>query len=138
MTPTTITNTEVCRDSSIVVTTEAESNTTTTKSCTDNQTTTITETDTRNDNDCNNKCPCGNLDLRKLLEETRCFAFKSSNISAATANSVMIFVMKILQEIIISECRSNNADIDRILLIAAAIGEIGQVIKVYNPQPFNS
>lgn len=138
MTPTSITNTEVCRDTTTVVSTETQTNATITKSCTDNQTTTITETETLDEKSCAGKCPCGNLDLRKLLEETRCFAFKSSNISAATANSVMIFAMKILQEILINECHSKNADINRILLIAAAIGEIGQVIRVYNPQPFNS
>lgn len=138
MTPTTITNTEVCRDSKIVTKTSTETNTTTTETCTDNQTTTITESETNTEDECCLQCPCGNLDLRKLVEETRCWAFKSSNVAAANANAVMIFVMKVLQEIIINECRSKEANIDNILLIAAAIGEIGQVIRVYNPQPFNS
>ena len=136
MTPITTTNTEVCRDSTNVVTKETDSDTTTTKSCTDNQTTTITETTAKPTQPL--KCPCGNLNLRKLVEETRCWAFKSSNIAAANANAVMIFAMKVLQEIIISECHSENPNVNNIILIAAAIGEIGQVIKIYNPQPFNS
>lgn len=137
MTPTTITNTEVCRDSTTVEITEVEANATTTKSCIDNQTTTITETDTKDD--CQkHQCLCGHLDLRKLAEETRHCAFKSSNISAATANSVMIFAMKILQEILISECKSEKADVTKIILIASAIGQIGNVILIYNPQSFNS
>lgn len=138
MTPTTIISTEVCQDTTTIVTADAQSNTTTTETITDNQTTTTTATRDDDAPDQTQKCPCGNLDLRKLVEQTRCWAFKSSNVAAATANGVLIFAMKILQEILISECESDNANIDNIFLIASAIGEIAQIIEVYNPQPFNS
>lgn len=135
--PETISTTESCIDTTTIITENSADQTTTTETCTQNQTTTITGgADAPGDQPL--QCPCGNLDLRKLVEKTRCWAFKSSNISAATANSVLIFALKILQEILIQECKSKQADINNIFLIAAAIAELAEVVKVYNPPPFNS
>lgn len=132
----TITISENCIDTSTTVIADATNNTTTTETCTDNQTTTITRTP--DDDEDLRQCPCGNLDLCKLVEQTRCWAFKSSNIAAANANAVMIFAMKLLQQILIQECKSDTANVNNVFLTAAAIAELSDAIKVYNPPPFNS
>lgn len=137
MPTTTIKNVETCSDTTKIVTTDTATNETITETIIDNQT--ITTQENCSDLDaCQAMCPCGDLDLRKLVEETRCWAFKSSNVAAATGNAVIIFAMRILQEILISECESGNTNIDNVFLIAAAIGNLGEVLKIYNPQPFNS
>lgn len=134
----TTTTTENCNDTTTVVITDASGQTTRTETSTDNQTTTITATEEIPDSCEEFKCPCGDLNLHRLLEQSRCWAFKSSNISAATANGVIIFAMKILQEILIQLCKSEETTLNDIVLVAVAIGELSEVIRVYNPAPFNS
>lgn len=130
--PETVTKTETCNDTTTIVTTDSATNRTTTQQTVDNCTKTTTFT--RGDR----PCPCGHLDLERLVEQTRCWAFKSSNLAAANSNAVLIFALQVLQEILIHECRNKNATINQIFLITTAIAEIAEIIRVYNPSPFNS
>lgn len=138
MMPETIVTTETCLDTTTTVTVDATDDTTTTTTVTDNLSTTVNETNSSDDNILHAKCPCGNINLHKLLEQSRCWAFKSTNITAATSNAVLIFAMKILQEILIQQCKDDELDINNVFLITAAIAELAKFIRVYNPQPFNS
>ncbi|MBP2631068.1 MAG: hypothetical protein H6Q70_1696 [Firmicutes bacterium] len=134
----TTTTTTSTTDVTTVVTAVDETTSATTTTTTNQRTNTLSETtETTEDNliDCNN---CGNIDLRKLAEESRCAAFRSSNIAAATSNSVVIFTMLILQEILIKECKKGTFDLDSILLISNAISNLSAGIVVVNPQPLNS
>lgn len=136
--PTSFTRTETCLDTKTTVTTETVDNKVTTTTQTDNQTTTSTTSGGDTVNTALLRCPCHRLDLPKLLEETRRQAFRSTNRSAASANAVLIFAQKVLQQVLIFKCRQDEVDINQIFLIAGAIAEIAQNIRVYNPAPFNS
>ncbi len=98
-----------------------------------NETITITETD--EDECC---CPCGHLNLDKLAEESCQCAFRSSNVVIATSNSIMVFTMIVLQEVLKELCRSKNFNLDDIVLITSALAVLGDGININNPQPFNS
>lgn len=136
--PTSFTRTETCLDTKTTVTTETTDNKVTTTTQTDNQTTTSTTSGSDAVNAAILRCPCHRLDLQKLLEETRRQAFRSTNRSSASANAVLVFAQKVLQQILIYKCRQDEVDINQIFLIAGAIAEIAQNIRVYNPTPFNS
>lgn len=136
--PTSFTRTEICLDTKTTVTTETADNKVTTTTQTDNQTTTSTTSGSDAPNTAILHCPCHRLDLEKLMEETRRQAFRSTNRSAASSNAVLIFAQKILQQILIYKCRQNEVDINQIFLIAGAIAEIAQNLRIYNPAPFNS
>lgn len=83
-------------------------------------------------------CPCGRFDLDKLAEESRRCAFKSSNIVLATSNSIVVFTLLVLQEILKNQCRSHRLNLDTVFLIASAMATVGEGIRVNNPPPFNS
>lgn len=132
------TTTECTTDITTVVTAVDQTTATTTTTTTNQRNSTISEiTETNEDNlaGCNN---CSHFDLKKLAEESRCAAFRSSNIAAATSNSVVIFTMLILQEILIKECRKGTLNLDTILLISNAISNLSTGIIVVNPQPLSS
>lgn len=121
------------------VTTRAENDVTETQ--TDNTSKTISETVTISSDEVDTlhaKCPCGNFDLDKLAEESRQCAFKSSNIVAATSNSIVVFTLLILQEILKKQCHTKNLNIDNVFLITSAIATLGDGIQINNPPPFNS
>lgn len=136
---TTTTNTTACSTDVTTVVTEVDAKTdATTTTTTNERTSTISET-TQTAADqvagCNN---CGHFDLKKLAEESRCAAFRSSNIAAATSNSIVIFTMLILQELLIKECKKTTLNLDTILLISSAVSNLSVGIIVTNPQPLSS
>lgn len=135
---TTTSTTECSTDITTVVTAVDEATATTTSTTTNQRTSSISETtEIAGDNlaGCNS---CGHFDLKKLAEESRCAAFRSSNIAAATSNSVVIFTMLILQEILIKECKRGTLDLNTIFLISNAISNLSTGIIVVNPQPLSS
>ena len=136
---TTKTNTTESSTDITTIVTEVDHTTDATTTTTTNQrTSTVSET-TETDDDrvagCNN---CGHFDLKKLAEESRCAAFRSSNIAAATSNSVVIFTMLVLQELLIKECKKGTLNFDMIFLISNAISNLSAGIIVINPPPLNS
>lgn len=137
METTSITRTETCQDNKTTVITDTIDDKTVTTTCIDNKTTTKTSNKTLNDPKVI-RCPCHRLNLQKLLEETRCQAFKSSNRAAARADGVLLFALQILQNILICKCKQEEVNINDLFLIATAMGEIGDIISIYNPPPFNS
>jgi hypothetical protein len=135
---TTTTSTTACStDVTTVVTAVDEATAATTTTTTNQRTSTVETTETAGDilAGCNS---CGHFDLKKLAEESRCAAFRSSNIAAATSNSVVIFTMLILQEILIKECKKGTLNLDTIFLISNAISNLSTGIIVVNPQPLSS
>lgn len=137
MESTAITRTETCLDTKTTVITDTVDDKTVTTTCVDNKTTTKTSSQTIPDPRII-RCPCHRLNLPKLLEETRCQAFKSSNRSATRADGVLLFALQILQNILIFKCKQKEVNINDLVLIAIAMGEIGDIISIYNPPPFNS
>ncbi|WP_418627456.1 hypothetical protein [Anaerosinus sp.] len=136
MADTTVTNTDnSCNTQSVETATEDTKTTqiTTNQSNDVNETITVTKPD---ENDC--CCPCGHLDLDKLAEDACQCAFRSSNIVIATSNSIMVFTMIILQEVLKELCRSKNFNLDDVVLITSALAVLGDGININNPQPFNS
>lgn len=132
--PPSVNRTETFSDNTTTVTTETIDDIAVTTTETNNQTTTKTNESSGN----LIACPCRRLNLHKLVEETRCWSFQSSNISAAHANAALVFAMTILQQILIDTCKQERVNVNDIFLIATAIAEMGEVLKVYNPAPFNS
>jgi hypothetical protein len=132
-------NTTECSTDITTVVTEVDPQTTASTTTTTNQrTSTVSETlETAGDTVaiCNNCC---HFDLKKLAEESRCAAFRSSNIAAATSNSVVIFTMLVLQELLIKECKKGTLNLDTIFLISNAISNLSVGIIVINPQPLSS
>lgn len=139
MAETTTTNTTECSTDITTVVTEVDTQTDTTTTTTTNQrTSNVSETTEIADDAvalCNNCC---HFDLKKLAEESRCAAFRSSNIAAATSNSVVIFTLLILQELLIKECKKGTLNLDTILLISSAISNLSVGIIVTNPPPLSS
>ncbi len=133
------TNTTECSTDITTVVTEVDTVTdATTTTTTNNRNTTTCETIEAADDESEGCNQCGHFDLRKLAEESHCAAFRSSNIAAATNNSVIIFTMRVLQELIIKECRKGTLDVNTITSIATSMGDVSLGIKVYNNQPFDS
>lgn len=132
------TTTECTTDITTVVTAVDEATATTTSTTTNQRNSTISEVTETNEGNLVGCNSCGHFDLKKLAEESRCAAFRSSNIAAATSNSVVIFTMLILQEILIKECRKGTLDLNTILLISNAISSLSTGIIVVNPQPLSS
>lgn len=120
----------------VVTETDPTASTTTTTTTNQQNSSTCQITETENTNaPCG---PCAHFDLKKLAEESRAAAFRSSNIAAATSNSVIIFTMLVLQELLIKECKKNTLDLDAIFLISNAISNLGDGITITNPQALNS
>lgn len=120
------------------VTTETQDNVTTTTTNTTSKNCNETVTKTPDPNTLTACCPCGKFDLNKLAEESRRCAFKSSNIALADSNSIVVFAMLILQEILKKQCRNNTLNLDTIFLITSTIATLGDAVLINNPQPFNS
>lgn len=122
----------------VTVTAATVGNTTTTKTnncakaC--NETITITPDSTI----IKKTCPCGHFDLDKLAEDSRRAAFKSSNIAAATSNSIVVFSLLILQEILKNLCKAKRLNLDTVFLITSAMALLAEGLQLNNPQPFNS
>lgn len=136
---TTTTSTSECSTDITTVVTEVDETTDATTTTTTNQrTSTISETTETTGDSLNGCTPCGPFDLKKLAEESRCAAFRSSNIAAATSNSVVIFALLILQELLIKECKKGTLDLNTIFLISNAISNLSTSIIVINPPPLNS
>lgn len=138
MADTIVTNTENSCNRQIVENQTEDTKTTTTTS---NQGKTVQETITVTEPDasqCNCGCPCGRFNLDKLAEESRREAFQSSNIVAATSNSIVVFTMLILQEILKDLCRSDNFNIDNVFLVTTALAALGDGMQINNPPPFTS
>lgn len=136
MADTTVTNTEnSCNTQSVETNTEDTKTTKITNNQSDAVNETVTTTETDDDGCC---CPCGHLDLDKLAEDTCQCAFRSSNIVIATSNSIMVFTMIILQEVLKELCRSKNFNLEDVVLITSALAILGDGININNPQPFNS
>lgn len=134
----TVTNTE---NSCNRQTVENQAEDTKTTTITSNQGKTVQETITVTEPDSSKNscgCPCGHFNLDKLAEESRREAFQSSNIIAATSNSIVVFTMIILQEILKDLCRSDNFNIDNVFLITSALAALGDGIQINNPPPFTS
>ncbi|MBP2631950.1 MAG: hypothetical protein H6Q70_2578 [Firmicutes bacterium] len=133
------TNTTACSTDITTVVTEVDTTTATTTTTTTNNNNSSTcqtvETGSDSSENCNQ---CGHFNLKKLAEESRYAAFRSSNIAAATSNSVVIFTMLVLQELLIKECKKGTLDLDAIFLISNAISDLSVGIVVTNPQPLNS
>lgn len=120
------------------VVTQTVDDTTTTTTTTNNQSCTKTVTDSDEDEiDNSNGCACGPFNLDKLAEQSRNAAFRSSNIAVATSNSVSIFAMLILQELLIKQCRKKQLNLDDLFLITTAIAALAENVQSYNPQPLN-
>lgn len=115
-----------------VTTSTADDTTTTTTN-----TTTCTKTTSSSSDDDGGCHFCGNLNLEKLTQETRCTALKSSNLAASTSNAILIFTEILMQEIIKNECKKKNPDIEIIFRAALAIAALAENLHLYNPQPFN-
>lgn len=127
------TNTNFTDISTVVTAVDPVTSATTTTTTNNRNTTTCAITET---NDAlSERC---HFDLKKLAEESHCAAFRSSNIAAATSNSVVIFTMLLLQELLIKECKKGTINLDTILLISNAISNLSAGVIVTNPQPLNS
>jgi len=136
---TTKTNTTECSTDVTTVVTEVDAVTdATTTTTTNNRNTTICETTEIADDTSEGCNQCGHFDLKKLAEESRCAAFRSSNIAVATSNSVVIFTMLLLQELLIKECKKGTLNLDTIFLISNAISNLSVGIIVINPPPLSS
>lgn len=108
---------------------------------TDNHTKTRSETVTVTPDETNTliaACPCGRFDLDKLAEESRREAFKSSNIALAISNSIAVFTLLILQEILKNQCKTHRLNLNTVFLITSAIAGLVDGVIVNNPAPFNS
>ena len=124
-----------CEEVSVETVTEDTKTVTTTQNCQKNTNESVTKA---TGNILTGKCPCGRFDLDRLAEESRCWAFKSSNIVAATSNSIVVFSLLVLQEILKEECRAGSLNLDNVFLITSAMAALGDGIQINNPPPFNS
>jgi len=127
------TNTDFTDITTVVTAVDAATSTTTTTTTNNRNTTTCAITEATN-----NLSEHCHFDLKKLAEESRCAAFRSSNIAAATSNSVVIFTLLVFQELLIKECKKSTLDLNTIFLISNAISNLSASILVTNPQPLNS
>lgn len=124
-----------CEEVAVDTVTEETKTITTTQNCQKNTNETITQA---TGNILIGQCPCGRFDLDRLAEESRCCAFKSSNIVAATSNAIVVFSLLVLQEILKEECRGDSLNLDNVFLITSAMAALGDGIQINNPPPFNS
>ena len=135
---TTVTTSEnICDTTKVKTITEDNITTTTTNNCTKscNETTTKSPDGADTLTAC---CPCGNFDLDKMAEESLRCAFKSSNVALAISNSIVVFAMIVLQEILKQECHNKTLNLDTIFLLTNTIATLGDGVLINNPQPFTS
>lgn len=132
---------------SIVTTTQRSRNQESVQTITDgDKTTTITRNQNSNVNESvtqtkspyEGDCPCGRFNLDKLADETLACSLQSSNIMLAQSNAIVVFTMIILQEVLITICKSDNFKIDNVFLITSALASLGDGLQINNPPPFNS
>lgn len=137
-TATTVTTAEkICDTTKITTDTTDNITTTTTDTCSKSSNQTVTKAPPAS-NVLTTCCPCGHFDLNKLAEESRRCAFKSSNVALAVSNSIVVFTMIVLQEILKNQCRCKNLNLDTVFLLASTIATLGDAVLINNPQPFNS
>lgn len=84
-----------------------------------------------------NKKKCDVSEWETMLCEARSIARRSSNLTASSANSTVLFALMVLERKLIDTLCDPTATLDDILLITDSIAVLSDTITLYNI-PLNS